>query len=78
MFPKSSPKYMENFVAKLSSKIDFETFELGEAIKASEKEKCSETGAVCTIPEISTFVFTKGGQNRIFGAKKNTSVQMKL
>ena len=36
-------------------------------IEASENEKCSKTGAVCTTPEISKFVFThkpkEGGQN---------------
>ena len=36
-------------------------------LEASENEKCSKTGAVCTTPEISKFVFThktkEGGQN---------------
>ena len=46
--------YKENFVAKLSAKVDFETFEIGEddyppifdiAIQSFEKEKRSKSAA---------------------------------
>ena len=58
--------YKEEFVAKLSSKVDFETFELGEdgyppifdiAIQSSEKEKRSKSAAEF-IPKIHFFLFT--------------------
>lgn len=63
--------YKEEFVAKLSSKVDFETFELREdgypqdghppifdiAIQSSEKEKRSKSAAEF-VPQISNFLFT--------------------
>jgi len=87
--------YQEEFVAKLSSKVNFETFELEEdgyppifdiaietSAKASENEKCSKTGAVCTIPEISKFVFThkpkEGGQTDPERLKYNDKFVRKL
>ena len=67
--------YKEEFVAKLSSKVDFETFELGEdvyplifdiAIQSSEKEKRSKSAAEF-VPKIPNFLFTykpnEGSQN---------------
>ena len=58
--------YKEEFVAKLSSKVDFETFELGEdgyppifdiVIQSSEKEKRSKSAAEF-VPKIPNFLFT--------------------
>ena len=58
--------YKEEFVTKLSSKVDFETFELGEdgyppifdiVIQSCEKEKRSKSAAEF-VPKIPNFLFT--------------------